>query len=390
MNKNKANISDKSNANTHFNKTLFSPKKLGVLFVVFALVFGLGLLPGSAWGKDIKVLKIGIGIDPDTLLPFELTTMIPFNIAKLIYSPFAEFSDKGELIPNLATSWSFTPDGKTFTIKLRKGVKFTDGSDFNAYSCKNFVDLLLDPKVRVPLRFMFGPIKDVTVIDDYTLQYNLKVPFAPMDQTLVLNMAMSSKATTPFDAAKLRKHHVGAGPYKLAKWIKGERIELVRNEDYWGKRPTVDKIIYMIIPESATRVAMLRAGQLDIAYSPSPPDIKSLEASSNIEVARPLSLRMVFVGMNTQKGYTKNKLIRQAFNYAVDKQAINERILFGVAKPLDAPMPPSLLGYSRMPDQYGYNPEKAKALLKQANFPKDAQIGLDCLCNLFVIGETTV
>ena len=85
MNKNKANISDKSNANTHLNKALFSPKKLGVLFVVFALVFGLGFLPGSAWGKDIKVLKIGIGIDPDTLLPFELTTMIPFNIAKLIY-----------------------------------------------------------------------------------------------------------------------------------------------------------------------------------------------------------------------------------------------------------------------------------------------------------------
>ncbi len=348
------------------------------ILVVLVLITALGFFmkPANIWAKDIKVLRIGIGIDPDTLLPFEITTMIPLNIAKLIYGPLAKFSDKGEMMPNLATSWSFTPDGKTFTVKMRKGVKFTDGSDFNAHSQKNMTDLLLDPKVRVPLRFLFGPIKDLVVVDDYTLQYNLKAPFAPMEQVLALTNAMSLKATRPFDAAKLRKHHVGAGPYKLAKWVKGERIELVRNENYWGKRPTVDKIIYLIIPESATRVAMLRAGQLDIAYSPSPPDIRSLEANSKTKVARPLSNRMIFVGMNTQKGYTKNKLIRQAFNYAIDKKAICERVLFGVAKPLDAPLPPSLFGYSRMPDQYDYNPEKAKALLKQASFPEDAEINL--------------
>jgi ABC-type transport system substrate-binding protein len=340
------------------------------------LVFCLGLIPGNGWSKDIKVLKIGIGIDPDTLVPHEITTMIPANIAKLIYGPLADYSDDNQLIPNLALSWAFSPDGKTFTVKLRQGVKFTDGSDFDAHSVKNSFEIIMNPKVRVPLRFLFGPIQSIDAVDDHTVRYNLKAPFAPMDEILALSNTLSLKATTPLDIEKLRKEHIGAGPYRLTEWVRGERIVLERNDQYWGRRPTVEKLIYMIIPESATRIAMLRAGQLDIIYSPSPPDIQSLERSPDFKVARPLSNRMIFIGMNTQKGYTQDKRVRQAFNYAIDKQAICDRILFGVAKPLDAPMPPSLFGYSRMPNQYEYNPEKARALLKEAGFPEGGEVKL--------------
>lgn len=172
----------------------------------------------------------------------------------------------------------------------------------------------------------------------------------------------------------MNQHPVGSGPYKLAEWVRGERLVLVRNDGYWGKRPTVDKIVFQIIPETTTRVAMLRAGQLDLAYSPTPADVPSLEADPNLTVTRPLSTRMIFMGMNTQKGPTADKLIRQAFNYAVDKEAITDKILFKVAKPLDGPMPPSIFGYTRMEKQYDYNPDKAKALLKQANFSKDTVV----------------
>ncbi|MBT4637709.1 MAG: hypothetical protein HN580_07725 [Deltaproteobacteria bacterium] len=347
-----------------------------MLLVGIALVISMGIMPAAVWGKDIKVLRIGIGIDPDTLVPFQITTMIPFNIAQLIYEPILQYGENGELIPNLATSWKFSPDGKTFTIKLRKGVKFTDGSDFNAYSHKNYIDMQLNPKIRAPFRFFLAAIKNVETPDAYTVKFNLKSTFAPMAEVTALGAAMSLKATQPFDINKLRKEHVGAGPYKLVEWVKGERLVLVRNENYWGKRPTVDKIIYRVIPESATRIAMLRSGELDISYSPSPPDIKSLEASPDFNVARPLSTRMIFIGMNTQKGFTKNKYFRQALNYAIDKKAITERVLFGIAKPLEGTMPPSLFGYSRMDNQYEYNPEKAKALLKKANFPPNTEISL--------------
>jgi len=347
-----------------------------MLLVGIALVICMGIMPVAVWGKDIKVLRIGIGIDPDTLVPFQITTMIPFNISQLIYGPILQYGEHGELIPNLATSWGYSADGKTFTLKLRKGVKFTDGSDFNAYSHKNYLDMQLNPKIRAPFRFLLAAIKSVEAVDAYTVKIHLKSVFAPLDQVTALGAAMSLKATQPYDIHKLRKEHVGAGPYKLVEWTKGERLVLVRNENYWGKRPTVEKIIYQIIPESATRIAMLRSGELDISYSPSPPDIKSLEASPDFNVVRPLSTRMIFIGMNTQKGFTKNKYFRQALNYAIDKKAITERVLFGIAKPLDGTMPPSLFGYSRMDNQYEYNPEKAKALLKKANFPPNTEINL--------------
>lgn len=365
-----------ANTNLKFKRTALRIRCRHWLLVGLILIFCLGLFPGNTTARDIKVLKIGIGIDPDTLVPFQITTMIPFNIAQLIYGPIMQYSNEGELIPNLATSWEFGDKGKSFTVRLRKGVKFTDGSDFNAASYKHYIEMQLNPKIRAPFRFLLSNIAEVETPDEYTVKLNMKAPFAPMDQVTAVGNAMSLKATKPFDINKLRKEHIGAGPYKLEEWIKGERIVLVRNEGYWGKRPTVEKIIYMIIPESATRVAMLRSGELDIIYSPSPPDIRSLEADSNFNVKRPLSTRMIFVGMNYQKGYTKDKYFRQALNYAIDKQAICDRILFGIAKPLEGPMPPSIFGYSRMEKQYTYNPEKAKELLKKSSYPKNAEVSL--------------
>jgi peptide/nickel transport system substrate-binding protein len=119
---------------------------------------------------------------------------------------------------------------------------------------------------------------------------------------------------------------------------------------------------------------MLRAGQLDVAFSPTPVDVVALEADPNVKVVRPLSTRIIFVGMNCQKGVTKDKRVRQAFNYAVDKKAIAKKIMFETVRPLDAPMAPILFGYIPMEKQYDYDPEKAKALLKEAGFPNDAVI----------------
>ena len=348
--------------------------KWAVVVVGVVLALFLGLMSGPALAKDIKELKIGIGIDADTLNPFEITTAIPSNISELIYDKMMMPAPGGKLEPNMAREWSVTPDGLTWTVKLNKGIQFSDGTPLNSQALKFNFGLVQNPKVRMPFRFLFAPIKEVTAVDDYTVQYHLKTPFAPFAQLLSIMGMVSPKAAQPYDGNKLSRNPVGAGPYKLAEWVKGERIVLVRNEHYWGKKPTVEKIVFMIVPETATRVAMLRSGQLDIAYSPTPADVPALEADPNIKVFRPLSTRMMFVGMNTQKGLTKDKRIRQAFNYAVDKKTITEKILFKVAKPLDAPLPPSIFGHATMAHQYDYNPAKAKALLKEANFPKDAVI----------------
>jgi len=340
-----------------------------VIFVSF-LVAGLCLcLAPCDVRAEVKELKIGIGIDADTLNPQEHTTTLMQNMSDLIHDTLFYQTPDLKLEPRLATRYEVSKDGLTYTVHLRKDVKFSDGTPFDAKALKLTFDRALDPKLRVPLRFAIGMIKDVSVVDEYTIQIKLKYPFAPFVPTLSLTLvAPISPAAIEKYGEDVRRNPVGAGPYKMAEWVAGDRIVMVRNENYYGKKPTVAKIIFKIVPETATREAMLRTGQIDICYKPLPSDVAALKADPNITVEMPLDTRTVFMGLNYQKGATKNRLVRQAFNYAVDKKAIVKKILFNTAVPMDGPVSPILFGYHKMDKQYDYNPEKAKELLKKANF----------------------
>ena len=337
---------------------------LGVMVMAAAMFLG-----GITVQAEVKVLTIGIGIDADTFNPQEQTTSLPMNICELIYDTMLYQDNDGKLHPRLATSSETSPDGLTLTLKLRKGVKFSDGTPYNADAVKLTWDRILDPKMRVPIRFAVGMVKECVKVDDYTVQLKLKYPFAPLEPSV--SMAL----TSPISPAAIKKygedvrqHPVGAGPYVLSEWVKGDRIVLTRNENYWGKKPTVAKIVWKIIPETATREAMLRTGQIDVCYKPMPSNVTALKADPKITVEMPLDTRTIFMGMNCAKGVTKNKLIRQAFNYAVDKKAIVKKILFGTAEPMEGPVSPKVFGFVKMDKQYDYNPEKAKDLLKKAEF----------------------
>ncbi|MCP4693298.1 MAG: ABC transporter substrate-binding protein [Desulfobacterales bacterium] len=339
-----------------------------VLAVMFA--FGAGMhLSASAAQADVKELVIGIGVDADTLNPQEQTTTLFNNMCEMFYDTLFYETPEGKKVPHLAESYSISEDGLTWTLKLRKGVQFSDGLPMNAKAVKLTFDRALDPKMRVPLRFAISMIKECVVVDEHTVQLKLKYAFAPLLGALSMaTCAPISPAAIEKYGEDVRQHPVGAGPYTLAEWVKGDRIVLVRNENYYGKKPTVKKLVFKVVPEAATREAMLRAGQIDVCYKPLPSNVASLKADPNITVEMPLDTRTIFMGMNCQKGVTKNKLVRQAFNYAVDKNAIVKKILFGTAQAMDSPVSPLVFGYSKMDHQYDYNPEKAKALLKKAGF----------------------
>ncbi len=336
----------------------------GVIAAIF--LFWMVLPAGAA---QIKELKIGIGVDADTLNPQEQTTTLFQNICDLIYDNMYYQDQDGNLHPRLLSSHDVSEDGLTWTLHLQKGVKFSDGTVFNADVVKLTWDRILNPDMRVPLRFAVSMVKEAVIIDDYTVQLNLAYPFAPLDATLSMSLVSAiSPAALEKYGEDVRQHPVGPGPYVLSEWVKGDRIVLTRNEEYWGKTPTVDKLTFKVIPEATTREAMLRTGEIDICYKPLPSNVASLDKMDDITVEMPLSTRTIFMGLNTQKGVTTDKKVRQAFNYAVDKKAIVERILFNTAEPMDGPVSPKVFGYMKMDHQYDYDPDKASQLLKEAGF----------------------
>jgi len=332
--------------------------------------------PMEARGQ-VKQLTIGIGVDADTLNPQEQTTTLIQNMCALLYDTYLYQNPEGKLESRLVSKYEVSPDGLTWTLHLREGVKFSDGTPFNAKAVKLSLDRALDPKLKVPLRFVINMVNECVVVDDSTVQLKLKYPYAPMDQvfSMVVVSTISPAAIEKY-GDDIRNHPVGAGPFKLSEWIKGDRIVMVRNDDYWGSKATVEKIIWKIVPDPTTREIMLRNGQIDICYKPSPPDVAALKADNNFKVDMPLDTRTMFMGLRCDQPALKDKRVRQAFNYAVDKKGIVKRILFDNAQPMDRPMSPMVFGYCKMEPQYDYNPDKAKQLLKKANFDFNQTIRL--------------
>jgi peptide/nickel transport system substrate-binding protein len=335
-----------------------------------ALVIGLGLclLPSQA-RAEIPELVIGIGVDADTLNPQEQTTTLFQNMCDLLYDSFFFQDPEGKLHPRLAEKVDISKDGLTYTLHLRKGAKFSDGTNFNADAVKLTWDRIMDPKMRVPLRFSVSMVSEVVKLDDHTVQLKLKYAFAPFTPTLSLSLVSPiSPAALKKYGEDVRQNPVGAGPYILKEWVKGDRIVMVRNEHYWGKKPTVAKITWKIVPEDSTREAMLRSGQIQVCYKPSPANVAALKADKSVTLEMPLDTRTIFMGLNCQKFVTTDKKVRQAINFAVDKKAIVKKILFDTAEPMDGPVSPVEFGYFKMAKQYDYNPDKAKELLKEANY----------------------
>ena len=339
-------------------------------FVASFLIAGLAFWFAPADARaEIDELIIGIGIDADTLNPQEQTTTLMQNMCDLIYGSCLYQDPEGKLHPRLVTEYEVSKDGLTYTLHLRKGVKFSDGTNFDADAVKLTWDRILDPKMRVPLRFAVSVVEECVKVDDHTVQLKLKYPFTPLAPALSMSLvAPISPAAIEKYGEDVRQNPVGAGPYILKEWVKGDRIVMVRNENYWGEKPTVKKITWKIVPEAATREAMLRTGQIHVCYKPLPSNVNALKADPNITVEMPLDTRTIFMGLNCQKGVTTNKKVRQAFNYAVDKKAIVKKILFDTAEPMDGPVSPKVFGYVGMTKQYDYDPDRAKQLLKEANF----------------------
>lgn len=310
--------------------------------------------------------RIAVGVDLDTLDPAGTTTTTVANMVDYTVEKLVEIDEEGAVYPMLATDWDISDDGLTYTLQLRDDVEFHDGTPFNAEAVVFTFERLLDPDVTVPIRAPFEAIESVTATGEHEVTLQLSQPFPPLVSALSFSAAaiISPASVDAEDNSYLDyRQPVGTGPYTYGSYSQGERFVVERFDGYWGEMPYYSTVEFQIVPEAATRVSLLRAGQIDMTILPPVSEIPALESDEGIEVLMAPGNRAVFIAINNNE--VTDPRVRQALNHAVDKEALISNVLFGAADPLDAPMDESLFGYCSV-GTYDYDPDRARALLDEA------------------------
>ena len=333
---------------------------------------------GSKGGGEVKTTMIyGVGVDATTMDPHFANNTPTGNVIFQVHENLTAFDDPKTMNPvgKLAKDWEVAEDGLTWTFYLREGITFHDGAPFNAEAVKKSFDRILDPALGAPRRSNFDMIDRLEVVDEYTVNIITKVPYAALPSLLTCYNAviLSPKAIEEY-GDQYSTHASGTGPFKLSEWIPGESMTLVRNDNYWGEKPSIEKLVLKIIPEDATRVMALQTGEVDFISNVPPFEIKNLEAHKDIRVEMHEGFRTIYLGMVLKRPPFDNILVRQALNYAIDREALINGFLEGAATIAVGPEATSIPGASSDLFQYTYNPEKAKQLLAEAGYPNGFEI----------------
>lgn len=327
----------------------------------------MGLL-GQAEAKDIKFAMGApvLSLDPGVAAGTQAQT-VRIQIMEALVQMNAE---TGKIEPLLAEGWTLSDDKKTWTFKLRQGVKFHDGAVLTADDVVASLSRIIDPKSGLGRAADLRAISSVTALDATTVQVQTAEPFGPLLQVLALDSAsILSAASIKQYGAQLGWKPVGTGPFKYVSHQAEQSINLARNDDYWGAKPAADKIQFMTVPEAATRLSMLETGEADIVTDVPGSEVERLQAEPNITLLRKPNTRLAHLGFNTGKPPFNDVRVREALNMAVDRAAIVEGVLRGLGVPADSIIAPTVAGYAPQ-KAYTYDPAKAKALLAEAGFPK--------------------
>ena len=324
-----------------------------------------------------NVLVVGQIAEPKSMDPATVTAVNDFRILMNVYDGLVRYKDGTlEVEPSLAESWTISDDGTVYTFKLRDGVKFHDGTDFNAEAVKFNFDRILDENHPFhdtgpfPLSFYFSSVEEVNVVDPLTIEFKLNAPYAPFLSNLAYTPGlMVSPAAVEAQGKDFGRNPSGTGAFKFAEWEANAKVVIVRNEDYWDGAPPLEAVIYRPITDANTRIAEMLSGGLDIMVEVPPDSLAQFRDNDSYKVVEQAGPHLWFLILNVKEGPFSDKKVRQAANYAINKTALVENILQGTAQVAAGPTPPAFAwAYNDALEPYPYDPEKAKALLAEAGY----------------------
>jgi len=357
-----------------YNKYNDGDKMLKKLRTFFISLLSVVFIAGFTVASNAKVLVVGQIAEPKSLDPSTVTAVNDFRIVMNIYDGLVRYTDgKLEVEPALAKSWDISSDGTVYTFNLRSGIKFHDGSDFNADAVKFNFDRMLNKDHPYhntgpfPLSFFFSAIKSVDVVNANTVKFTLNEPYAPFLSNLAYPTGLIvSPAGVKKHGKDFGRNPSGTGPFKFNEWKSNERVVVDKNSGYWDGKAGTDAVVFRPITDANTRVAEMLSGGIDMMVEV-PPASLSKFGGSKFSVVEQAGPHVWFLILNAKEGPFANKKVRQAANYAINKQAIVNDVLEGTAAIAAGPTPPAFAwAYNNSLQPYPYDPAKAKALIKEA------------------------
>jgi len=324
-----------------------------------------------AYGDVLVRGEIG---DASNLIPLLASDSSSHNIAGMVYNGLVKYDKDMNIVGDLAESWDITAQGLVITFHLRKGVKWHDGQPFTAADVLYTYQVTVDPKTPTAYAEDFRAVKKAEALDDYTFRVTYDKPFAPAliswSSSILPRHLLSGKDITKSDLAR---HPIGTGPYKFKEWVAGQKIVLVSNPDYFEGRPYIDGQITRIIPDTATMFLELRAQNLGLMGLTPLQYTRQTENNlfkNNFNKYRYLSFAYTYLGYNLKNPLFIDKRVRQAISYAINKDEIISGVLLGLGKPATGPYKPGSWAYNDKVQNYNYNPQKARELLREAGWTK--------------------
>ncbi len=339
----------------------------GLLLLLFS---GLTFATGQ---EEERALNVSLSGNPDTLDPQKTSGTLTFQVLKSIYDTLVEPDENGKIVPALAESWDVSSDSLEWTFHLRKGVVFHNGDSFTSKDVKATFQRILSKDTASPKAKEFSAISEIDTPDDYTVIFKLKTVSAPFLASLASGWGAILPKSLIDSGHDFASKPVGTGPYSLVEWVRDSRVVLQKNPKYWiAGHPKIDKVIINIIPERSVAVQGMLSGQLDIAFRINKEDIPTLKKDPNIRIEKDLSALILVMSMNCSRPPLNDLRVRQAINYAIDKQKVLD-IAYGGGKIVNTFMDYSNPYYKDF-HFYSYNPDKARELLKEAGVGKDTEI----------------
>ncbi len=340
-----------------------------VLLVVGLAAF---LLPGGA-GAQAKPAQvtIGIGAEPLTLMGATVVDWTTNAQIENVYDLLFNRDPKTEkIIPWLATGYKVLDD-KTWEFTLRQDVRFQDGERFTADAVKFMFEYILDPKNKTHYLPRFKPVQSVEIVNDHTVRVHTSEPFPVLLSYLAQQGAyiMAPEYVRKVGIEYASSHPVGTGPYKFKEWVRGERLLLVRNPNYWAGAPKIETVVFRVIPEFSARLAALLSGEIDIMKDVPPQAVDTVNRSGRATVRSTISSRINYLALETlHPGPMQNVKVRQAMNYAVNVDELIKTVLAGESTKICDYVSRFDSAYDPAVTCYGYDPRKAAQLLQEAGY----------------------